>query len=205
MAGAFITFEGGEGSGKSTQSELLARSLTASGRHVLRLREPGGTDLGESLRELLLHRRADMSSEAELLLFLAARAELVRSVIRPALDDGTIVICDRFADSTFAYQGYGRGLDLERLRQLNDWATGGLVPDLTVLLDLPVVAGLQRKHTETDVFQLEDVEFHQRVRQGYLALARSEPSRWLVTDGTTSIEILAARIDVAVRTLISSD
>ena len=205
MAGAFITVEGGEGSGKSTQSELLARSLTASGRHVLRLREPGGTDLGESLRELLLHRRADMSSEAELLLFLAARAELVRSVIRPALDDGTIVICDRFADSTFAYQGYGRGLDLERLRQLNDWATGGLVPDLTVLLDLPVVAGLQRKHTETDVFQLEDVEFHQRVRQGYLALARSEPSRWLVTDGTTSIEILAARIDVAVRTLISSD
>ena len=203
MAAVFITFEGGEGSGKSTQSELLARALTASGRRVLRLREPGGTELGESLRELLLHRRAGMSPEAELLLFLAARAELVRAVIRPALDDGVIVICDRFADSTFAYQGYGRGLDLDRLRALNDWATGGLVPDLTVLLDLPTDEGLQRKHTETDVFQREDIEFHQRVREGYLALAKAESQRWLVMDGTADITEIAALIKSTVDRILT--
>jgi dTMP kinase len=205
MAGTFITFEGGEGSGKSTQSQLLADHLTSAGRTVLRLREPGATPLGESLRELLLHRRTGMSPEAELLLFLAARAELVRSVIRPALDAGTVVICDRFSDSTFAYQGYGRGLELGRLRTLNDWATGGLVPDLTVLLDVPVEVGLRRKHGETDAFQLETVEFHERVRQGYLSLATSEPSRWLVADGTMPVAEIAARITEAVTTLIRSD
>ena len=194
----FITFEGGEGSGKSTQSEILARAMNDAGRTVLRIREPGGTELGESLRDLLLHRHAGISPEAELLLFLAARAELVRSVIRPALDAGTVVICDRFADSTFAYQGYGRGLDLKRLRALNDWATGGLVPDLTVLLDVPVEAGLKRKHGELDVFQLEDVEFHRRVRDGYLALSGAEPKRWLVADGTQALELIARKISAAV-------
>jgi dTMP kinase len=182
--GLFVTFEGGEGAGKSTQSELLALHLDAGGWPVLRLREPGGTPLGEELRRLLLHRRREMAPETELLLFLAARAELVRRVIRPALDAGGIVICDRFGDSTLAYQGYGRGLDVETLKTLNAFATGGLVPDLTVLLDLPVEVGRQRKPADEDAFQREDDAFHERVRQGYLTLAHAEPQRWLVLDAT---------------------
>jgi dTMP kinase len=193
-SGLFITFEGGEGSGKSTQVELLARRLETAGRRVLKLREPGGTPLGEELRQLLLHRRADISPQAELLLFLAARAELVRAVIRPALAEGTIVICDRFSDSTLAYQGYGRGIDLDQVRKLNDSATGGLKPDLTVLLDLPVEAGRSRKQRDEDAFQGEDDTFHERVRQGYLALARQEPDRWLVLDATRPAEELTAAI-----------
>ena len=192
--GLLITFEGGEGSGKSTQAELLAQSLEATGQRVLRLREPGGTPLGEELRRLLLHRRAAMSPAAELLLFLAARAELVQSVIQPALAEGAIVICDRFCDSTFAYQGYGRGLDLAELRRLNAFATGGLVPDLTVLLDLPVEASRRRKQRDEDAFQREDDAFHERVRQGYFELAGQEPARWLVLDATLPVEELARAI-----------
>jgi dTMP kinase len=193
-SGLFITFEGGEGSGKSTQAELLARSLEAAGRRVLRLREPGGTPLGEELRQLLLHRRADISPLGELLLFLAARAELVRAIIRPALAEGSIVICDRFSDSTLAYQGYGRGIGLDQVRRINESATGGLKPDLTVLLDLPVETGRARKQRDEDAFQGEDDAFHERVRQGYLALAREEPDRWLVLDATRPAEELAAEI-----------
>ena len=192
--GLFITLEGGEGSGKSTQADLLARALEAWGRRVVSLREPGGTQLGEELRQLLLHRQTAMSPAAELLLFLAARAELVQSVIRPALAEGAIVICDRFSDSTFAYQGYGRGLDLDELRRLNAYATGGLTPDLTVLLDLPVEAGRGRKQRDEDAFQREDDAFHERVRQGYLELARQEPDRWLVLDGTLPTDALTAAV-----------
>ena len=131
-----------------------------------------------------------MTGEAELLLFLAARAELVRQVIAPTLARGDIVICDRFSDSTFAYQGYARGLAIEAVRLLNDFATGGLVPDLTVLLDLPVEIGRRRNQADADAFEREDDAFHERVRQGYLALAKSEPSRWLVLDARQGLEDL---------------
>ena len=188
--GLLITFEGGEGAGKSTQSELLALWLEAGGWRVLRLREPGGTPLGEELRQILLHRRQTLSAETELLLFLAARAELSRSVIAPALAAGSIVICDRFTDSTLAYQGYGRGQDRDFVVAANRWATGGLVPDLTLLLDLPVETGLARKTGETDAFQLEAHDFHERVRAGYLDLARAEPARWLVLDASLEPQTL---------------
>lgn len=190
----FITFEGGEGSGKSTQSELLAARLRDSGREAVVLREPGGTPLGEELRRLLLHDHAAASIEAEVLLFLAARAELVSQVIRPALADGSVVICDRFADSTLAYQGYGRGVDAGSLRTLNRWATGGLEPDLTVFLDVPVEAGRKRKHGDDDVFHSQSEAFHTRVREGYHFLAASDPGRWLVLDGMQSPEVIADQV-----------
>jgi dTMP kinase len=201
QGGLFITFEGGEGSGKSTQAELLSLHLDAGGWPVLRLREPGGTPLGEELRRLLLHRRDQMTPETELLLFLAARAELVRRVIRPALDAGGIVICDRFADSTLAYQGYGRGLDIEKLKTLNQVATGGLEPALTVLLDLPVAVGRQRKSRDEDAFQREDDAFHERVRQGYLALSKEDSKRWLVLDAMRERDELAKEIAIRVAEL----
>jgi dTMP kinase len=179
-----ITFEGGEGSGKTTQVELLAERLRAAGREVVTLREPGGTALGEELRRLLLHAGKETSVEAELLMFLAARAQLVSEVMRPALDRGAVVVCDRFSDSTLAYQGYGRGIDVATIRSLNRWATGGLTPDLTVLLDVPVDVGRRRKHGDDDTFYREPVSFHVRVREGYLYLAASEPARWLVVDAT---------------------
>lgn len=197
--GLFVTFEGGEGSGKTTQAELLSLRLRAGGWNVVHAREPGGTRLGEEIRRLLLHPEEPLGVETELLLFLTARAQLVRSVIVPALDEGGAVICDRFSDSTFAYQGYGRGLDLETIRRLNDFATGGLVPDLTVLLDVPSDAGRARKGNEDDAFQREDDSFHDRVNAGYLALARAEPQRWLVLDGTLPphelAQTIAARVD----------
>jgi dTMP kinase len=203
VRGAFITFEGGEGSGKSTQTELLAARLRDAGREVVTLREPGGTELGEELRRLLLHKDKAVSVEAELLMFLAARAELVNEIIRPALDAGSVVICDRFSDSTVAYQGYGRGVDAGAIKTLNRWATGGLQPDLTVLLDVPVDVGRRRKHGDDDVFIREGDAFHTRVREGYHYLAASEPSRWLVVDGTGAPEAIAAEIWVAVSRALS--
>jgi dTMP kinase len=190
----FITFEGGEGSGKSTQSSLLAARLRDAGRDVVSLREPGGTDLGEELRKLLLHKEKPVSVEAELLMFLAARAELVNEVIRPALEAGSVVICDRFSDSTIAYQGYGRGIDAASIKTLNRWATGGLQPDVTVLLDVPVDVGRRRKHGDDDVFIREGDGFHTRVREAYHYLAASEPSRWFVVDGTKSPGEIATSI-----------
>jgi dTMP kinase len=195
--GLFITFEGGDGAGKSTQSELLALHLETGGWQVRCVREPGGTPLGEEVRRLLLHGESELTPEAELLLFLSARAEIVRRVIKPALDEGTVVICDRFSDSTYAYQGYGRGLDIEMLKRLDRWATNGLTPDLTVLLDLPV-DGARARMGEEDTFQRQDDAFHERVRQGYLALAQEEPGRWLVLDATldpqTLVNIVAERV-----------
>ena len=197
--GTFITFEGGEGSGKSTQATLLSERLRAAGRDVLLLREPGGTVLGEALRGLLLHNTAALAAPAELLLFLAARAELVQNVIKPALDRSRLVVCDRFSDSTFAYQGYGRGLDLSTIRRLDEFATGGLKPTLTFLLDVPVEQGHKRKHEDDDTFIREDLEFHERVYLGYRELAAEEPSRWLTVDGSLSPEkigeIVAGRVD----------
>lgn len=193
LKGLFVSFEGGEGSGKSTQARLLGERAEKAGQQSLLIREPGGTDLGEELRRLLLH-GGSMSIQAELLLFLAARAELVETVIRPALADGALVICDRFSDSTLAYQGYGRGLDIASIRTLNRWATGGLEPDLTFLLDVPIEVGKQRKRGDSDTFARQNDAFHTRVRQGYHYLAASAPERWMVLDGSLAAEDLAEQV-----------
>lgn len=183
----FISFEGIEGSGKSTALTLLAQELERRGYDVLRTREPGGCGLGRALRPILLDARTrSLNMRAELYLFLADRAQHVAEVIRPALEAGQIVLCDRYTDSTLAYQGYGRGLDPEKLRRINEMATGGLVPDLTLLMDLPVGLGLERAGLRNQRqgtvlsegrFDAESMDFHERVRQGYLALAAEEPQR----------------------------
>ena len=188
----FISFEGIEGSGKSTAQRLLAEHLQGLGYDPLLTREPGGCALGRSLRPILLDARTrGLSSRAELYLFLADRAQHVAEVIRPALEAGQTVLCDRYADSTLAYQGYGRGLDPEHLRRINDMATGGLMPDLTLLLDLPVHCGLERaglrNREEGTVlsegrFDAESLEFHERVRQGDRSLAAEEPERFAIID-----------------------
>lgn len=183
-SGHFVTLEGGDGSGKSTQLDAIARRARSAGREVITCREPGGTALGERLRDALFLRDDPPSPEAELLTFAAARAQLVHEVIRPALTQGTLVICDRFADSTIAYQHYGRGIPAEVVWAVNATATGGLQPDLTVLLDMTAGAGLTRG-TGADYMHREQLEFHERVRAGYLELARREPERWLVLDGTS--------------------
>lgn len=181
----FIVFEGGEGCGKSTQTGVLYRRLSRDGFGAVLTREPGGTRLGERVRRHLKQNDGTrISPLAELLLIDAARAQLVSEVIRPALEAGRIVVCDRFTPSTLAYQGYGRGLDMDTLRAVNDAATGGLAPDLVVLLDVPVDAGLSRKKSrERDRFESENLAFHSRVRRGYLEMARADPKRWLVVDG----------------------
>jgi dTMP kinase len=178
----FITFEGGEGSGKSTQARVLYRRLLKLGISALLTHEPGGTPLGKQLRRWLKG-EGEIDPQTELLLFNASRAHLVSQVIRPALEKGTVVICDRFADSTTVYQGYGRGLDFALIEAVNNIATHGLRPDLTVLLDVTVEQGLDRKSLR-DRFEREETAFHQRVRQGYLEMAKREPGRWLVIDAS---------------------
>ncbi len=198
----FITFEGVEGSGKTTQIRLLMAWLQAQHDRVLLTREPGGTHIGEQIRAILLDpAHTAMTPEAEILLFSAARAQIVRELIRPRLAEGWIVICDRFADSTLAYQGYGHGLPLEDLRRITEFATGGLKPDLTVYLDLDVEIGLRRKAgtEEWNRMEAQTLAFHQRVRAGYLALARAEPHRWLVLDATQPIDVIQAHIRARVR------
>ena len=199
--GLFITLEGGEGAGKSVQLEALAAELSGQGREVVTTREPGGTPLGERLREMLLSLDSDLDPLAEAMLFAAARAELVTAVIRPALDLGDFVICDRYSDSTVAYQGYASGVDLMSIGQLNQLATGGLVSDLAVLLDLPVAEGLRRSGG-SDRFESEDAAFHERVRAGYLALAEYDADRWLVVDATQSPEQVTAAILKRVEALL---
>ena len=205
--GVFITFEGPEGSGKTTQIRRLADRLRSADRDVLLIREPGGTPIGDQIRAVL-HDIANtaMVSEAEILLYSASRAQLVGQLIRPALARGTIVLCDRFADSTIAYQGYGRGLDLDALRQITAFATGGLVPDLTIYLDIPVEKGLDRKRRalalnegEWNRLDQEPVDFHRRVRQGYLTLAADDPERWVILDAYHSIEDVQEEIHKAVQ------
>jgi dTMP kinase len=180
--GLLITLEGGEGSGKSTLAGALASRLEERGYRVCLTREPAGTELGLAVQQLLEGDRPP-APLAELLLFAADRAQHVHEVIAPALAAGKIVVCDRFADSTLAYQGFGRGLDIRLIRRLNEEATGGLKPDLTLLLDLSPEAGLTREGAQLDVTGREPVEFHQRVREGFLALAREEPERFVVIDG----------------------
>ena len=191
----FITFEGPEGSGKTTQVKRLSERLRERGYQVLAVREPDGTSISEQIRDVLhsLDNR-EMQPRAEILLYCAARAQLVGQIIRPQLESGGIVLCDRYADSTLAYQGYGRGLDLPTLRMILDFATGGLVPDLTLYLDIDVEAGLKRKKIGGEEWNRMDdltVEFHRRVRAGYLEMIAQEPARWAVVDAAKGAETLA--------------
>jgi dTMP kinase len=183
--GLFITFEGGEGCGKSTHSRLLLKKLEQRNVPAVLTHEPGGTPLGNELRNLLKRRRGSpVSPQAELFLLAASRAQLVAEVIRPALEEGKVVICDRFTQSTMVYQGYGRGLDFTAIKMVNNMATGHLNPDLIILLDISPEQGLARKRSLKDRFELEDLSFHRRVREGYLKMAAVEPDRWLTIDAS---------------------
>ena len=207
MSGRLITFEGGEGTGKSTQIALLAERLRESGHIVVTLREPGGTSVGEAVRAVVLDtEHVTMNPRAELLLYEAARAQLVDEVIRPALDRGVIVLCDRYRDSSTAYQGHARGLSLEMVRDLNHAATGGLVPDLTILLDIDPLEGLRRatKSAVADRLESEDLAFHERVREGFLAIARAEPERVKVVDATLAPQVIADRVGTHVDEMLSA-
>ena len=187
----FITLEGPEGSGESTQIKRLAERLQALGYPVITTREPGGTPIGDQIRQVLVRmENQELHPRTEILLFLAARAQLVEQVVKPALRDGKIILCDRYGDSTLAYQGYGHGLDLEKLRQMLAFATDQLKPDLTILLDLDVRTGLLRKKAEDEWNRLDayEVLFHERVREGYLKLAREEPERWRIVDAAQGID-----------------
>ena len=197
----FITFEGPEGSGKTTQIPLLRDFLRAAGYRVFTTREPGGTAIGDQIREVLLaNRNTEMHPRTEILLFQASRAQLVEQEILPRLARGEIVICDRYADSTLAYQGYGHRVDLPRLRGIVDFATGGLKPDLTLLLDLDVEIGLARRAAEGGVNRMDAfaLEFHRRVRAGYHQLAAAEPDRWVIVDANQPPE----RVQAAVREIV---
>ena len=209
MRGKFITFEGPEGGGKSTHVRELAEQLRAEGKTVLVTREPGGTRLAELIRGLVREEVDDPPvTRCEVLLFIAARAQVVSEVIRPALARGEWVICDRFADSTFAYQGYGRGIDVGLLKNFNDFATEGLVPDLTILLDVPPETSKARlaerqAATATSADRIEQAGdmFHRRLRDGFLELAKAEPDRFVVIDSSGPREEVSDRVWTAVRDL----
>jgi dTMP kinase len=215
-----ISFEGIEGCGKSTQADILVEAMSSAGLQVMPVHEPGSTSLGQYLRRFLKEESVSLTHEAELLLFCAARAELVSTVLRPTLDRGVHVVADRFSDSTMAYQGYGRGLDLEVVRSVNSVATGGLMPDLTFLLDLAPAGGLARVQPQLSLFSMTDegqtqavrqeeegqrgfevepLDFHRRVRRGYLELAEQEPERWVVLDAAGLPDELAEQIWQEVR------
>ncbi len=222
--GIFITFEGGDGAGKTTQAGLLKSHITAhaSGRQVVTFRDPGSTDLGDFIRSYLRNTTetlgeqatfammrvpgfpARVEPQAELFLFEAARAQLVHEAIRPALQQNKIVISDRFADSTTAYQGYGRGIDVERVAFLNEITTDGLKPDLTILLDISPEDGLSRLTGALDRMEREPPDFHRRVRKGYLEIAKTEPERFLVLDGMQPEDDLAVRIWERVESLLGA-
>lgn len=188
--GLFITFEGGEGAGKSSHITALAKFLESQSYKVLLVREPGGGIIGEAIRSILLNPNHDeLVSRAELFLYEAARAQIVESTIRPALESGTVVLCDRFYDSTTAYQGYARGLDLDMITQLNSMATAGLVPDRTIVLDLPAEEGLRRAtaNSAPDRLESEASAFHEAVRSGFLSIAAAEPNRIRVVDASLGV------------------
>ncbi len=201
----FITFEGGEGCGKSYQSKQLYKWLRGSGYDAVLTFEPGGTILGNELRHVLKKKRQEIVEPiVELMLFNASRAQLVAEVIRPSLQEGKIVLCDRFADSTTVYQGYARGLDMQIVRRINEVATQGVSPDLTILLDMPAGSGLKRKNNgPDDRFEEEKLSFHQKVRDGFLELADMEKKRWMVIDGMLSRSEISVRIRRKVEALIS--
>jgi len=208
----FITFEGPEGSGKTTQMELLSGYLEEKGYLVLATREPGGTSIGDQIRAILLDpQNTEMLPASEALLFSAARAQIVNQVIRPHLAQGGIVLCDRYADSTLAYQGYGHGLELEMLHAITALATGGLKPDLTIYLDIDVEEGLRRKlaahkasRAEWNRLDQQEAAFHRRVREGYLQMAVREPDRWLVIDATQPLEVIQASIRAGVQAKLTA-
>jgi len=202
MTGLFITLEGGDGTGKSTQSALIGEWFTAKGREVVFTREPGGTDLGNELREIVLHSRGHIAPRAEALLYAADRAHHVATVVRPALERGAVVIQDRYLDSSVAYQGAGRVLDPDEVRHVSMWATEGLVPDVTVVLDLdPAISRdrLNAANKQFDRLEAEALEFHTRVRDAYLTMAAAEPTRFLVIDATLDRDVIRdaiiARLD----------
>jgi dTMP kinase len=199
----FITFEGGEGSGKSFQSNVLYKLLTRDNIPAVLTREPGGTPLGEDITKCLKWQTSNISPVAELLMFNASRSQLIETVINPALKEGKVVICDRYTDSTVAYQGYGRKLDMEMIEKINDIATEGLKPDLTILMDILPGIGLGRKRGQKrDRFEKENLAFHNRVRRGYLELASREPERWMVINAGKTKEEIAREIWQKVRQLL---
>lgn len=203
--GLFITLEGGDGSGKTTQAELLREWLGGLGREVVRTREPGGTDVGVEVREIVLHHRGDIAPRAEALLYAADRAHHVATLVRPALERGAVVLQDRYIDSSVAYQGAGRVLDAGEVRRLSEWATEGLAPDVTVLLDLDAEsarARLDTSRTRYDRLEAEASEFHTRVREAYLALAAAEPERFLVVDAARPPAEIAAEIRARIEPLL---
>ena len=223
MSGLFISFEGGEGSGKTTQSQMLEARLRDNGHRVIRLHEPGGTPLGEYIRNWVKAQSTPLTLQAELLLFVASRAELVQRVIRPELDQGSIVIADRYADSTTVYQGNARGLPMDEVEAANAIATAGVWPDLTFLLDTPPDTGLRRVRVQTsfDVegrvepipraedsgkrrFEELGASFHQKVRDGYLRLAKADPKRWVVLDAREAVETVHAQVWEQVQGLLGS-
>lgn len=204
MTGLFITLEGGDGVGKSTQAGLLEAWLREAGHDVLRSREPGGTEVGEQLREIVLHHRGEVAPRAEALLYAADRAQHIATKVRPALEAGTMVLQDRYIDSSVAYQGIGRDLSGEDVRELSLWATEGLIPDVTVLLDMEVGAArarLDAAQKRFDRLEAEEAEFHTRVRQAYLELAASDP-RFIVVDASRPAEAIAVDVRAKVEPLL---
>jgi len=194
VSGLFITFEGGDGTGKSTQVRLLTEWLAEQGRAVVTTREPGGTEVGTALRDIVLHHRGDVDPRAEALLYAADRAQHIGTLVRPALERGDVVVQDRYIDSSVAYQGAGRVLDAAEIKRISLWATGDLIPDLTVLLDLPgdvARARLAKEKKTFDRLENEHDDFHERVRAGFLQLAADEPHRFLVVDATQEIDQIA--------------
>lgn len=209
LTGLFITLEGVEGSGKTTQAAILGDALRAGGRRAIVTHEPGGTRAGEMIRAIFLDPAVSLQVGAELLLVLADRAQHVREKLKPAVEAGEIVISDRYSDSTTAYQGYGRGFDLKLLGELNRLASDGMMPDLTILLDLPVETGLARTRARAkgairgfDRFEGEQTEFHRKVREGFLAIARAEPNRVVVINTERPKEVVSGEIRAAVDDLI---
>lgn len=205
MAGLFITFEGGDGSGKTTQINLLAKWLESEGHTVVLTREPGGTDLGIELRNIVMHRKGFIAPRAEALLYAADRSHHIHTLVRPALERGDIVVQDRYLDSSVAYQGAGRVLDPDEVRKLSLWGTEELMPDLTVLLDVPAATAKQRQAQSTrqyDRLEAEAEDFHTRVRESYLSLANTDPERFLVVNGELAVEQIHQMITAKVSDLL---
>lgn len=192
--GLFITFEGADGCGKTTQLNLLADYLRQKGYDVVITRETGAKGLGEKIREIVLHYEGEISSNAEAFLFLADRAQNIDTIVKPAVEAGKIVLCDRHTDSTIAYQGYGRGIDLERLKMLNNLATSGFKPDLTFVFDVDVETAMSRVGKNKDRIEAAGIEFHEKVRYGYLELAKAEPERVKVISSNDSIENIFVQV-----------
>ena len=200
--GLFITFEGGDGCGKSTQLELVKKYLEERGFKTLTTREPGSIGLGQKLREVLLHYDGDVAPRAEAFLFLADRAQHIAKIVKPAVNDGVIVLCDRHTDSSVAYQGYGRGEDIEQINMLNNLATQGIKPDLTLLFDVSTEVAQTRVGNEKDRMESAGIEFHKKVRQGYLEIAKKEPQRIKVIDSNVTIEEVFAQVKKVIDEII---